>query len=69
MPKQQISLKQLAIDKDNTSILIAVGIASFLVIFSLIASNALIKQLRYKSKVSGMMEVALKQLNSIADGG
>ncbi len=62
MARQQISLKQLAIDKDNTAIVVAVGLAAFIIIFSLVASNALLKQRSYQSTVIGKKKVALKQL-------
>ena len=64
MAKQQISLKQLAINKDNSTILLVVGLASFIIVFSLIASNALIKQSSYQGKVIGKKKTALKQLKT-----
>lgn len=64
MARQQISLKQLAINKDNSTILLVVGLASFIIVFSLIASNALIKQRTYQAKVIGKKKVALKQLKT-----
>lgn len=65
--RQEISLKQLAIDKDNAAIVIAVGIASFVIIFSLVACNALIKQERYQSKVIGKKKETLKVLKTNAE--
>lgn len=67
MARQQISLKQLAINKDNTAIIIVVAIASFLIVFSLVASQALLKQKGYQSKVIGKKKVALNQLKSNAE--
>jgi hypothetical protein len=67
MAKQQISLKQLAINKDNTAILITVGLAAFIVVFSLVASNALLKQRTYQSKVITKKQAALKQLKTNAN--
>ena len=61
MAKQKASLKQLAIDKDNSAIIIAVGLASFIVVFCLIASHALIKQSAYQNKVIGKKKAALNQ--------
>lgn len=66
MAKQQISLKQLAINKDNTAIIIAVALASFIIVFSLIASHALLKQRSYQAKVIGKKKTALKQLKTNA---
>ncbi len=67
MARQQISLKQLAIDKDNTAIVIAVGLAAFIIVFSLVASNALLKQRAYQAKVIGKKKVALNQLQKNAN--
>lgn len=67
MARQQISLKQIAIDKNNTAIVAAVAVASFLVIFSLIASFALVKQMSYQQKVIGKKKTALKQLKQNAE--
>jgi hypothetical protein len=64
MAKQQMSFKQLAINKDNSTILLVVALASFLVVFSLVASNALLKQRSYQAKVIGQKKVALKQLET-----
>lgn len=62
MARQKISLKQLSINKDQTVIVAAVGIAAFVVVFSLVSSNALIKQLNYHNKVIGKKQIALDQL-------
>lgn len=67
MAKQQISLRQLAINKDNTVIALAVGLASFIVVFSLIASHSLLEQRSYQAKVIGKKKVALKQLKANAE--
>lgn len=66
MARQQISLKQLAIDKDNSAIVLAVGLAAFVIVFSLVASNALLKQRSYQAKVIGQKKTALKQLKQNA---
>lgn len=62
MARQQLSLKQLAINKDNTSIIVAVGVAAFIIVFSLVASKALIDQMSYQSRVISKKEKALKQM-------
>ncbi len=67
MARQKISLKQFAIDKDNTTIVMAVGIAAFVVVFSLVASNALLKQRSYQAKVISKKKIALNQLKKNAD--
>lgn len=66
MPKQQISLKQLAINKDSTAIVVVVGLASFILVFSLISSHALLQQRAYQAKVIGKKKVALQQLEDNA---
>lgn len=67
MARQKISLKQLAIDKDNTTIAIAVGVAAFVIVFSLVASNALWSQRGYQAEVIGKKKVALKELKKSVD--
>lgn len=56
------SAKKIAIDKANATILIAVAISTFVVVFSLVASRALYSQMRYQSKVSSQKEQALRTL-------
>lgn len=64
MARAQLSAKRIAIDKANTSVVIAVGLATFIVVFSLIASKALLAQRSYQAKVIDKKETALKQLKS-----
>ncbi len=54
--------KRLLIDKANASMLFVIGIASFLVIFSLVASSALLSQSGYQSRVMKQKNIAYKQL-------
>lgn len=58
----QFSTKRLAINKAYATIMIAVSIATFVIMFSLVASKALYSQMRYQSKVSSKKETALKTL-------
>lgn len=60
----QFSAKRLAISKDNTTMVIAVGVAAFIVVFSLVASKALLEQRSYQAKVIGKKKIALKQLKT-----
>ncbi len=62
MKPARFSTKRLAIDKANATIVIAVAVATFIVIFCLVASKALYSQMRYQSKVSSQKETALKTL-------
>lgn len=58
------SAKRLAIDKANATMMIAVAIATFITVFSLVASKALYSQMRYQSKVSSKKEDTLKKLKT-----
>ncbi|MEK9196293.1 MAG: hypothetical protein AAB914_02905 [Patescibacteria group bacterium] len=55
----RISAKRLAIDKANSTVLIAVGIACFVVVLCSVAGKSLIDQMRYQSKVIGQKEDTL----------
>lgn len=64
MAKQfMLSSKHLAIDKANSSTILAVSLAVFIVVFSLVASKSLLNQRAYQAKVIGKKEVALRQLD------
>jgi hypothetical protein len=63
---KQLSLKQLAIIKDNSAMVLAVGITAFLVIFSLVAANSLLKQSSYQSRVINKKKQTLKQIKTSA---
>ncbi len=56
--------KRLLIDKANASMLVTIGVTSFIVIFSLVSSKALISQAGYQSRVIKAKETALKQLKN-----
>ena len=60
----KISAKRLAIDKANSTVLIAIGIACFIVVLCTVAGKSLISQMSYQSKVIGQKEKTLKQLKS-----
>lgn len=60
----QFSTKRLAINKAYATILLAVGITTFVTVFSLVACKALYSQMRYQSKVSSKKETALKTLKA-----
>lgn len=62
MAKLQVSTKRIAIDKANTQVVIAAGIAAFISVFSLVAAHALFTQSRYLSNVVREKEKASKQL-------
>ncbi len=57
------STKRLEIDKAQATILLAVSLAVFVVIFSLVAGKALMEQRSYQAKVIGKKKIALKQTN------
>ena len=57
-----ISSKHLQIDKANQLTLVAAAITTAVVIFSLVAAQALVKQLSYQNKVISLKSKANKQL-------
>lgn len=58
--KPQFSMKRIAIDKANTSLILVITISIFVVVFSLVASKALYGQMRYQSRVIGEKEATVK---------
>lgn len=67
MAKPLISTKRLLIDKTNRRIVIFVAIASFITVFSLVASRALLSQRGYQARVTAKKEKAVKQLKDNVD--
>jgi hypothetical protein len=59
---QQKTVKHLLIDKANTTMLAIISVASFLVVFSLVASKSLLSQNAYQQRVIKEKEKTLKQL-------
>lgn len=62
MAKRNMTTKRLAIDKANASVILAISLAIFVVIFTFVAGKAMLDQRSYQSKVIGKKKVALKQL-------
>jgi hypothetical protein len=58
----KVSTKHLQIDKANQLILVAAAATTVVVVFSLVAAQALVKQMSYQNKVISMREAANKQL-------
>lgn len=56
------SVKHLMVDKANTTIVIAVGIAAFVTVFSLVTSRALLSKRSYQARVIATQEQARDQL-------
>ncbi len=67
MAKLNFSAKHVAINKANTQIVIIVGLASFIVVFCLIASKAVFSQYQYQSRVIKAATTADNQLKSNID--
>jgi type II secretory pathway pseudopilin PulG len=67
MADRQPSLKKLAIDKANATLMIVLGAAAFVSVFCLVASKSLLTQRSYQSGVISKKKIALKQLNSDID--
>jgi hypothetical protein len=64
MPKPRISSKRTAISKANAQMVVVVSIASFIAVFSLVASKAVLTQNSYQSRVTAKKEVAYHQLTT-----
>jgi len=60
--KFKFSTKHVLINKDNNTILIAAAVTVAVVMFAIVASATLIKQIAYQSKVIGLREKAKTQL-------
>lgn len=58
MAQHTPSMKHLQIDKANTTIVAVVAIASFVTIFSLVATKVLVGQMSYQAKVIGQKTTA-----------
>ena len=67
MANLKISSKQLQIDKANTTMVVVVGIASFVIISSLVFCKALLAQRSYQSKVIKAQNIAKDQLKENID--
>lgn len=64
MNKLQISTKHVKINEANTFMLIAVSASVVAVVFSLVATQALVKQMNYQNKVISKRNAAKKQLDA-----
>lgn len=62
MATGKLSTKRIQIDKANTTIVIVMSVAAFVIVFSLIASKALLSQMSYQNKVIAAKEKTLTQL-------
>jgi hypothetical protein len=62
-----VSTKRLQIDKANSTIVIAVGVAAFTVAFSLVAAKSLLARQSYQNKVISAQEQARDQLQANID--
>lgn len=65
---KQLSIKRLQIDKSNATTVIFLAVSAFVLVFSLVASRALLNQRSYQSRVIAQKKKALKQLkdNNVA---
>lgn len=64
MNSSQFSTKRIAIDKAYTVVVAVVAAAAFIIVFSLVASKALLDQRSYQSKVISKKEIARENLNA-----
>lgn len=56
--------KQGLIDKANTRIVVSVGVAAFILVFSLVATKTLVSQAAYQNRIISKKQAAVKQLKS-----
>lgn len=64
MAKMKLSMKQVQINKANSSMVLAVAVAAFIVVFSLVASRALLQKRSYQARVITAKEKAADQLEA-----
>jgi len=64
MAKLNFSAKHVAIDKANTQIVAVIGLASFIVVFCLVATKAVFSQYQYQGRVISSASTADNQLKS-----
>lgn len=62
----QLSSKRILIDKTNSTIVVVMAVAAFVVVFSLVASKTLIGQAAYQNRVISAKKDALNQLKTDA---
>jgi len=62
MEGKLISTKQLKIDKANSTIVIILAVCSFVFVFSLVATKALISQYAYQNRVTNARQTTANQL-------
>lgn len=58
------SVKRVQIDKSQSTMLIAAGVAAFVLSFALVGGRALISQISYQNKVIGAKKDAVQQLKT-----
>lgn len=64
MAKAHVSQKRTQVDRTNTRMVITVGIAAFVVVFSLVASHALWQRMTHQGQVISQKEIARDQLET-----
>lgn len=64
MPKARVSQKQIQVEKTTTRMVITVGVAAFIVVFSLVASHALWSKMTHQTQVIDEKETARNQLEA-----
>lgn len=67
MADSSLSTKRNLIDKANARIVAYVGVAAFIVIFSLVATKTLLGQAAYQNKIISGKKTAVKQLKADID--
>ncbi len=65
--QHQVSLKRIQINKANTIMVASIAVAAFIVVFSLVASRALLSKRGYQSRVIDGKTTAVNQLEQNLD--
>lgn len=62
MAQKHLSLKRIAVDKTNATIVAVTAAAAFVTVFSLVASASLFSQMTYQNRIIGAKKVAVGRL-------
>ena len=64
MKRPQLSVKRIAMEKTNATLILIITASIFIVVFSLVASKTLYAQMKYQSRVIDKKETTLEQIET-----
>lgn len=64
MKTPKLSVKRVALEKNNARLIIIISVTVFVVMFSIVSIKSFYTQMRYQSKVIGKKETTLKQIQT-----